>query len=169
MPLQQDYNYKIPEHIRNIQDKESQILNLLRDVKSNISILKKDITKLSLVEILQIVENEKCIIKKQVDLRHLERKIQTRAGINYEVDLSEAKQMVRNYRNNSEGGCGSCKYIRSYMPLQDEHVLFCKKYEKEDVVDSGNSPRISQFYEDGCDDKEVIIKRKIKEVLEGQN
>ena len=52
-----------------------------------------------------------------------------------------------------------------YMPLSDEHVIYCKLSENKDVVDVGNSPRIEKFYETGCDKKEIIFPKTIEEIL----
>jgi len=162
MPLEQKYDYVIPNHIKKIKAPEDQILALLRDVKSNVALLNMDIRRLSLQDVSNIIERGELIFPKIISDGNKEVKI------NYNVDLSKAKQLINDYKYKSEGGCQSCIYIRGFMPLQDEHVTFCSKYEQSDAIDSGFSPRIDKFYKAGCEDKESKIKRKLENLLEGQ-
>lgn len=160
MPLEQNFVYTPWEGIKFIQDgEEGRILGLLKDVRANLSILKPNFSNQNLKEILVLVEGKELILQARPNEK------EPHAEINYRIDLSNAKQRIDQYRRDSEGGCQSCKRLRHFMPLQDEHVYFCNKYENNDVTDSGHSPRLERFYKTGCDEKEFIIGRKLEEVL----
>lgn len=162
MSLEQKNKYKIPEYIKKIKDREGQVLVLLRDVRDCVALLKPVLKNQGLDAILKVVEEGEWSIQDKVD------PIKTEVEINYNIDLSQAKCIISQYRRDSEGGCQSCNYINSYMPCQDEHVTYCSLYEKAGVVGEGSSPRIAQFSKTGCADKEPRLKRKLEEVLEGQ-
>jgi len=159
MPLEQNFVYKVWKGVDYIQGEGERIIGLLKDVRLNLSMLDKDFEGKSLQDILEVVEKNELVIKHQSNDEN------PQAEISYNIDLSYAKNRINQYRNDSEGGCKSCKRLRHYMPLQDEHVLFCDKYEKKDIVDSGHSPRITQFFKTGCGEKETIISKKLEEVL----
>jgi len=159
MVLEQEIKYKVCDGVRYTQNPETKILNLLRDVRASAAILKPILSNHRLDTILEVVERGYWIIENKVNPK------EPLVALNYNVDLSQATNLVRQYRHDSEGGCQSCKAIRHYMPFQDEHVLYCSKYEKQDVTDSGHSPRIEKFSKTGCNDKEQILGRKLEEVL----
>ena len=149
-----------------MKNSEEQVLHLLRNIKSNVALLNKDVSLLNLQDILSIVERGEFILLKTRSVgNNLERDTEKEVKIDYNIDLYQAENLVRQYRQNSEGGCQSCEHIKSYMPCQDEHVTYCSLYEKHDLVDSGSSPRITQFSKIGCGDKKSILKRKLEEVL----
>jgi hypothetical protein len=146
-------------------EKEEQLIDFLKEIKSSIgrylNIVNLTSPKESLKDILKIVEEGKYEGRRNTTVTLEQDPI-------YRIDLSKAKQIIYNYRRNSEGGCQSCKKIASYMPCQDEHVTYCTLFEVADVVSSGSSPRISAFYQAGCNDRKPVFKRKLEEILEGQ-
>lgn len=167
MSLEQRYEYEIPENIKKNKDREGQVLGLLRDVRANVCLLRPDISSHGLDVILKAVEEGEWILQKK-DNAVLKKKGEE-AELNYNIDLYQAKYLIGQYRRDSEGGCRPCIHIRSYMPCQDEHVTYCNLYEKEGVVSEGSSPRIAEFYKRGCDDRDPVLKRKLEEILQGQN
>ena len=160
MPLEQNFVYVPWKGIGFIPGEEGRMIGLLKDVRENLVALNTEFSNKKLKEILNAVEEGELKIKSNKINEE-----SPKAEIIYTVDLSKAKQRVNQYRHDSEGGCKSCKKFGHYMPLQDEHVLYCKAHEKCDVVDSGESPRISKFYKNGCDEKDIIIQRKLEEIL----
>ena len=165
MPLEQKYNYKISDGIRYTPSEEEKVIRLLKDVRDNVSLLRPDLEKQRLEIILEVVEKGKWELQdlnvpntKSLDsLKQIE--------LIYNIDLSQAKNIIAQYRHDSEGGCESCVKRGHYMPFSDEHVFFCSKYESPEKLDFGNSPRRIKFNETGCDEKEPILKRKLEEVL----
>lgn len=165
MPLKQEFVYKIWEGVKFIPGEENRVIGMLKDVRLNLSMLDKDFKGKSLQEILKIIEEDKLIIKHKSDNEN------PQAEIVYEIDLSNARTRINNYRHDSEGGCQSCKLKKVYTPLQGEHFTYCEKVEDEVFardnwsLTNSQSPRISQFYKTGCGEKEPILKRKLEEVL----
>lgn len=160
MALEQEYKYKVCDGVKYTQNEEEKIINLLKDVRASVALLKPALAKQRLDAILEVVEKGEWHIQKIFDSKD------PWVEINYNIDLYQAKQIIDSYRHNSEGGCKSCKKIASYMPLQDEHVTYCSLYEEATVVSCGDSPRIAKFYEKGCGiDRRPKIKRKLEEVL----
>lgn len=159
MPLEQNFTYKVWKGVDYIQGESERIIGLLKDVRSNLSILDKDFKGKSLQEILKLVEEKELIIKHKSDEEN------PQAELIYNVDLSNARTRVAQYRHNSEGGCKSCKEFRHYMPFQDEHMFYCNLYENLNKIYFGNSPRIEKFQKEGCDEKQVKIPMKLEDVI----
>ena len=168
--LEQEYKYVIPKHIGEMKDKEGQVLALLRNVRNDVVILNGKAAIAGLQDILDFVEKGEWIIPKKVDteLGFLDKDIEKRSRINYNINLSEAKQIIDNYRNDSEGGCQSCINIKSHYPVPNETSRYCKIFETEKTSDQEFSPMLEKYYKTGCKDKEPILKRKLEELLEGQ-
>jgi hypothetical protein len=169
MVLEQPIKYKVCDGVRYTQNPETKILNLLRDIRRSVAILKPLISNHRLDNILEFVERGEWIIEAKVNTK------EPLVVLNYNIDLSEAKNLVLQYRQNSEGGCQSCEHLKNHTPLPGERIKYCNEYEDEKLasenwtINTSESPRISKFYKIGCDVKVPILKRKLEEVLEGQN
>jgi hypothetical protein len=169
MVLEQEIKYKVCDEVRYTQNEESKILNLLRDVRASVALLRPDMTNQRLDAILEVVEKGEWIIEDKVNPK------EPLVALNYNIDLSEANNLVRQYRQHSEGGCQSCLSRKIYSPMQGESFTYCNMRETEAfakenwTINISKSPRIEKFSKTGCDDKTPILKRKLEEVLEGQN
>jgi hypothetical protein len=165
MVLEQEIKYKVCDEVRYTQSEEAKIINLLKDVRRSVAILKPVLSNHRLDTILEVIERGNWIIQDKVNPK------EPLVALNYNVDLSEAKNLVGQYRQHSEGGCQSCKAIRHYMPFQGDYFKYCSKVEDEEFAKSNwsnhnsASSTIRKFYPTGCDDKEPIHKRKLEEVL----
>ncbi len=159
MPLQQKFTYKVWKGVDYIQGEGERIIGLLKDVRLNLSLLDKDFKGKSLKEVLELVEKDEIRIKHKSDEEN------PQAEIIYRIDLSNANQRITQYRNDSEGGCKSCTQFGHYMPFSDEHVFYCKLYENIDAIHIGDSPRITKFQKEGCDEKKVKIPVKLDDVI----
>ena len=151
MVLKNNLTYESP--IKKIKS-EGDVIVLLNDVASNLHSVGYPTPAVSLKEFLKIIEKGKYEVQGKDSL-----------NIN-SVDLSKAQNLIADYRHHSEGGCPSCIKIGSYMPFEDEHVTYCSLYEKANVVDSGSSPKINQFYKTGCINKKPVFSKTIEQLLE---
>ena len=101
MVLEQEIKYKVCDGVRYTQNPETKILNLLRDVRASAAILKPILSNHRLDTILEVVERGYWIIENKVNPK------EPLVALNYNVDLSQATNLVRQYRHDSEGGCQS--------------------------------------------------------------
>ncbi len=167
MSLNDLSEYTVPQRIKSTKDAEQQIIDLLIDVRDNICFVRPDFENQRLDAVLEIVEKEKWVFQKGVHPR------KPWVESNYKIDFSEAKQLIINYRFNSEGGCQSCLSLRSYTPFPGDHFKYCEEVEDENFAinnwsnDNSQSPTIKKFYEIGCKNRKPIISRKLEEVLAG--
>jgi hypothetical protein len=150
MVLKNNLTYESP--IKKIKS-EVDVIVLLNDVASNLHSVGYPTPAVSLKEFLKIIEKGKYETQGKDNL-----------NIN-SVDLSEAQDLIADYRRQSEGGCESCTHIGRYMPFPDEHVTYCSLYENENIVGEGSSPRIETFYETGCDEKKPIFSKTIENIV----
>jgi len=167
MTLKEKYEYEICKGVEYVQNEEKKVLDLLRDVRASVALLRPDVENQRLDDILEVVEKGKWILQKKVNPE------KPAVELSYNIDLSEAKQVIYNYRRNSEGGCQSCKNLRRFFKNMETYK-YCKIGEDESSVlnppVSNLSSKIEKFYKEGCgEDKEVKIKTKLEELLEGQN
>lgn len=163
MSLELKYKYKVCKGVGYTNHEEQKIIRLLKDVRTSVALLRPDFENKRLEDILEVVEKGKLIFQKEANPEEIW------VELNYKIDLSEAKEIIDDYRYKSEGGCQSCKRKASFMPFSDEHVTYCSLYENESTTNEGSSPRITQFYNTGCDDKEVIFNKKIEEIIKENN
>lgn len=135
-------------------DAEKYVLKLLNDIRSELVKIEETWGEFGLHKILQFIEKGKLIVPF--------------IGENYdfEVDLSPAQEFIENYRFNSEGGCKSRKNVGGYNPFPGETRFFCGLYEKEtgEYSENGFSQRTAEYFETGCEEKEVKF-RPLEEVL----
>ena len=167
MTLKEKYEYEICKGVEYVQNEEKKVLDLLRDVRASVALLRPDVENQRLDDILEVVEKGKWILQKKVNPE------KPAVELSYNIDLSEAKQLIDDYRKNSEGGCQSCKNLRRFFKNMETYK-YCKIGEDESSVlnppVSNLSSKIEKFYKEGCgEDKEVKIKTKLEELLEGQN
>ena len=150
-------------------EREEDISFLLKDVKNSlIEITLEQSAKYNNInlqdksskDILNIIESKKFTIK-------------TNKSFDLEVDLLDANKIIRDYRYNSERGCQSCTYKRSYKPVQDETRIYCDLMEHETegnitIFSGGFSPKVKEYFEKGCGDRNPIF-RPIEEVLKEED
>jgi hypothetical protein len=169
MPIEKKCEYKVCKGVEYTQNRETQIINLLKDVQENAALLNANCKYNKLDFILEMVEKGEWIIEDKRDLKRLE------VELHYNLDLSQAKYLVNKYRNDSEGGCKSCKLREVAYPLPEESFIYCGKVEdKAFAIDNWSnnnfqSPTIKKFSEKGCPDKKPKLSRTIEEVLKEYN
>ncbi|HPD82139.1 MAG TPA: hypothetical protein PK357_03510 [Candidatus Pacearchaeota archaeon] len=176
MPLNQLYTYTVPEEIKKIEDAEEKVIALLRNVRANVGILRPHFLKADLEFILNVVKQGKWILQDQLNINSafLERRIGKEVRLNYDINLSDAKEIIDDYTQFSEKGCKSCINLgKLYKEM--ETGRYCKLDETEkSIVESpildNKSFKIHKFYKTGCDDKSpkfrpletVILEESIK-------
>jgi hypothetical protein len=126
------------------------VLSMLRDVGADIKKLDDSFQHLDLEKVRQTIEKGEYIIKGKVSTI---------------IDLSEAKEIIEQYREDSEGGCQSCQKLGSeVIDAMDADIGYycevadpdCKKgwipeYQSR-VTYSGNSPKVKKYYHNPCKD-----------------
>ena len=132
--------------------KEEEAIQLISDVRNDIQKVDFLVDEGSLKKFLEFIENGKYEIQ------------DTSNGVQTIIDLSKAQNLINDYRRLSKGGCQSCEHIRAFKPLPDETVKYCNLYEDKNTVDEGFSPKIKEFYKNGCDEKKPIF-RQLEKVL----
>ena len=138
---------------------ESDIIELLNNVKKDLIYLGHPVSSSSLKEVLNIIEKGEYKIKDEFTLN----------PVYNLVDLSKAKDFIDRYKHFSEGGCQSCKNANYFKPLSDETRVYCSIGEKEEDAirntnSSSRSPKIEKYFKNGCDERKPIF-RKLEEVL----
>jgi hypothetical protein len=158
MPIHQLYKYEIPEEIKNMKNEEEKIIKMLDDIKESSRCRDTLISLFGLNKILNAVNKGKLIIPGR---EH---------GLNYEVDLSEAKEIVDDYISRSEGGCEYCGNLgKTYK--NNETGRYCKIDETEKSIirfpiSSNESIKIREFYKKGCKEKTSSFKPLERVLLE---
>ncbi len=156
MPIKQILTYepKITELDRDSEKVGKQVVDLLRQVRTEIGQLDNAFADKSLKQVLEAVEKGKYVFR--------DGKVRT------EIDLSSVDSLIKCYRYHSERGCQSCEHERVYQPnLPGEDYRYCGKYENEKMDNlTGMSERVRQFSEKGCDERKAIF-RPLEEVLAG--
>ncbi len=138
-------------------EKEEEIISLLNDVKNSFCILDASIKlPIHLDEIVSIIDKEVYDIEQNPFLFN-------------SINLSQAKNLLNDYRYKSEGGCQSCQKIKYFKPLPDETLSYCSLSEKQedaiaDMDASSQSERIKQYFQKGCEERKPIF-RLLEEVL----
>lgn len=140
---------------------EGQVIELIKDVAVDIHMLGFPVGDYNTKSILQQIEHGKYHAPKQKGDDFLNK-----------VDLSKAQSLIQDYRNKTEGGCQSCKDLGKYYE-NNETYRYCKAKEDKNSVmnllDSETSPRITKFYEKGCEDKKPIFSKTIEQILKENN
>jgi hypothetical protein len=172
MSLEQPYNYVISDGIKYTQNEEEKIIRLLKDVRENICLLRPDLANQELDTVLEAIEKGEWNLQNlNIPGKELFDPIK-QIEVNYHIDLSQAKEIIDNYRHFSEGGCRPCINLINF-PKDMETCQYCKIGENEDSLKDTNvsnkSPKVQEFYKRGCDDRCPVLKRRLEEVLEGQN
>jgi len=166
MSLNKPVKYIPGKYLSYIQGQGERIIGLLKDVRDSVALLRPDLKNQRLDIVLEVIEEGKWILQEKTD------KMNSNIELNYEVDLTIARDIVNNYRNGSEGGCKSCSLRRVYTPMEGERFTYCSKHENEDFainnwnINNSQSPTIKEFYEKGCDEKEIVFARKLEEILQ---
>ena len=118
MSLEQPYRYKVSDGVRYTQNEEKKVIRLLKDVRNNVSILRPDIADQRLDAILEVIEiGEWKLQNLNVSNRKVLDSIK-QVELIYNIDLSQAKNIITQYRHDSEGGCQSCISRKIYNPHQ---------------------------------------------------
>jgi hypothetical protein len=158
MPIHQLYKYEIPEEIKNIEDQEKKIINLLDEIKESSSCRDTLISLWGLNKILNAVNERKLIIPGREN------------GLNYEIDLSKAKEIIDDYIARSEKGCEYCENLEKHYK-DNKPGRYCKIDETEKSIigfpiSSNESIKIREFYKTGCKDRTSTLKSLEKVLLE---
>lgn len=165
MVLVQELTYK--SHIKELTKRKTpDIIGLLKDVKETFSKLDPKFKKKSLRDILKLIEkgsDNEC-------------KIRIKGKIPYEVDISEAAQVIEFYREHSEGGCKSCVSLRQEtIDAQDATSgWYCQVSDPDydanvigrpGVRYSGFSPKVNKHYENPCEDWAPHFQKRLEELI----
>lgn len=91
----------------------------------------------------------------------------TTGRIKRTLDFSAARDLIQQYRKDSEGGCESCQNLKSIKPHPDETYLHCGYNETEKDVDenTGRSPMIGKNYQTGCGNVNRRFSKTIEQLL----
>jgi len=142
-------------------NEELKIIRLLKDVRDSVALLRPDLGNERLENILDAVEKGEMIISKTSDEDKLW------VELNYNVDLSDAKKIVDDYKAQTEKGCEHCGNIGKFYKDMETY-RYCKIGESENSVAklpiSDKSTKINQFYKTGCEDRTPSL-RPLEEVL----
>jgi hypothetical protein len=141
---------------------DGDIMMMIIDVKSCISLIDKSFSDKTLTEIIDIIK--KCEYKPPHHFPY--------PGYDIIIDLSLANQLINDHRRNSEGGCSSCLRCKYVKPLPDETITYCHQKEDVDIIlenwsknDINRSPVIIKYWESGCDDKKPIFSTTIEQYI----
>lgn len=166
MSLELKYKYKVCKGVGYTNHEEQKIIRLLKDVRTSVALLRPDFESKRLEDILEVVEKGKLIFQKEANPEEIW------VELNYKIDLSEAKEIIDDYRYKSEGGCQSCKNLGKFY-RDMETYRYCKIGEDESSVVglpiSDQSSKINKFYKEGCGDKDPVFKKKIEEIIKENN
>jgi len=110
---------------------EEVALDLLKEIRTDISKINLKYKKASLNEILKIVNSE-------FDLRI------SKNGVELRVNFDSAKRLLTDY-NKSAMGCYHCIHREGFKPVQDDTARYCSTDENPD------SPKIKKYGENGCE------------------
>jgi hypothetical protein len=160
MVLVSELAYEVSEEVPKELSSE-RVLGMLEDVKANIGEVSFPLGRMDLAGVLKIVESGTYDSKgDQITLR---------------IDLSAAKNIVENYRRESEGGCYSCVNLtKQVIDAQDATSgTYCGKSDpdfdsKKGVKFCGPSSKISKYADDGCIYWESKLSPPLEVLLEGK-
>jgi len=142
MPLLSEVKYE--SGINNFKSISSQkVLSMLKDVRAEIGKLESLFNSTSLKEVLAVIEKGAYKVNGDIQIR---------------VNLSGAKRIIEFYRENSEGGCQSCRAFTRDI-FNDDMDSFCYCDVKEDAeqtpkkcgYNAGFSPLIKKYYHTPCE------------------
>lgn len=141
------------------------IIELLRDVRDEIGNLGGKLSLTNLQEVLDVVEKGSYEIAGKPTIK---------------IDLSDAKGWIRFYRDNTEGGCQSCK--NKLRDLTDccepqDAFIYCKVLEEDSKAtqkacgyNGGFSPKVDKHYSKPCGkDWEPKFSPPLAELIEEQS
>jgi hypothetical protein len=170
MPLNKLYKYEIPEEINKMGDEEEKVIALLRNIRSNAALLRPSLSKENLEFVLERVKEGRWILSSQniLNTPFLDKSIGKEIKLNYDLNLSEAQEVIDNYIAHSEKGCEYCGNLGKVYE-KNETFRYCKIDETEkSIVDfpllNNESPKIHQFYKIGCKDRTSTF-RLLEELL----
>jgi hypothetical protein len=171
MSLHKLYKYSLPEEIKNIEDKGERVIGLLNNIRAVSALLKPSFSKVNLKQVLDAVKEGRLVLQSQTSVNqiNLEKSIGKQISLNYDIDLSEAKEIVNDYIARSERGCEYCGNLgKVYKDM--EPGRYCKIGDTEkSIVDSpilnNESPKIHQFWKTGCTADRTPTLRPLEEVL----
>ncbi len=164
MALNKLYDYTVPWEIKNIEDKEKQVIELLNNIRATTAVIKPSFSRVNLKLVLDTVKEGKLVLQSQTGVNpiKLERSIGKEISQNYKIDLSEAKGIIDDYMAHSERGCEYCGNLgKVYKDMETDK--YCKIGETEkSIVKSpilnNESPKIHQFWKTGCNDRTLTLK-----------
>jgi len=164
MSLNKLYKYSLPEEIKNIEDKGERVIGLLNNIRAVSSLLKPSFSKVNLKQVLDAVKEGRLVLQSQTSVNqiNLEKSIGKQISLNYDIDLSEAKQIVNDYIARSERGCEYCGNLGKFYE-DNETGRYCKIGETEKSIVNfplmnNESPKIHEFWKTGCTDRTPTLK-----------
>ncbi|PIN91483.1 hypothetical protein COU57_00315 [Candidatus Pacearchaeota archaeon CG10_big_fil_rev_8_21_14_0_10_32_14] len=165
MELIRDFRYESGLD-RNDKISPESVFQMLVEIRREIGKLDTSFEKLSLREILKVVDNNPRYKTKGYD----------ELGIKGVVDVSDARRVISFYRSYSERGCESCtSFKETGDPTQNSKVLsYCNLFEPdpekvkgETGNDFGFSPTIRKYiFVGGCDSRTPKFSPKIDQLVE---
>jgi hypothetical protein len=163
MALNKLYDYTVPAEIKDMKNKERQIIELLNNIKAATAVIKPSFFRVNLKQVLDAVKEGRLVLQSQTGVNpvNLERSIGKEISQNYKIDLSEAKKIIDDYINHSEHGCEYCGNLgKTYK--DNKKGMYCKIDETEDSVVglpiSDKSVNINTFYKKGCENRTTTLK-----------
>ncbi len=145
-------------------ESEYGLAELVSNVRSCISQLDGMFEDKSYMDVLKIIEQGAYEIKRGF-------------LISDRIDLQQARSLIKQYRNCSEGGCTSCTKLGAVKPFRDDAVYWCDVNEKEEDAlknsvilrwsssSSSMTPKVKQYWEKGCEARVRKFNRTVEEVL----
>ena len=137
------------------------VLEMLRDVRSEIGKLEGSFASVGLKRVLEVVEKGGYKVNGHVLTR---------------IDLSSAKEVVEAYREHSEGGCQSCVSLGGDVINDDMDTFFyCEVREdhertpKKCGYNTGLSPETEKHYESPCGSWKPRFSPPLEKLLQGKN
>jgi hypothetical protein len=164
MSLNKLYTYIIPTEIKDIENPAQQIIELLNNVRAVTALLKPSFSRVNLKHVSDAVKEGRLVLQSQTSVNpvNLERSIGKQISLNYDIDLSEAKQIIDNYIARSKRGCEYCGNLGTFYD-KNETGKYCKIGETEKSIVNfplmdNKSPKIHEFYVTGCKDRTQTFK-----------
>ena len=173
MSIEQPYNYRIPNHIKDIKNEKEKVIALLRNIRANASLLRIEFARESFQNISEAVEKGEWSFQNLNALNrgYLDRTIEKNVVLNHNINLSEAKQIVDDYRRHSEKGCEYCGNLGK-VEGENKTGKYCKIGETEkDInwkpISNNDSLKIRESSKKYCDDRKpalMLLEEILKEI-----
>ena len=93
MPLEQPYIFETEKYLAYVGSEKEKIVNLLNEIRDNAAFLKSSLADTRLETILEFVEKGEWSFQDRI---HPKKKW---VGVNGNIDLSQARKIVENYKN----------------------------------------------------------------------